>query len=68
MSLYKYPTQSPMAHKALLFPEGQEVQPAAETLSSLWSFKRGMGVMQGDDEGLVTVQTVCVQQALMLSA
>lgn len=47
-----------MAHKALLFPEGQEVQPEAETLSSLQSFERGMGVMEGDAEGLVTVQTV----------
>lgn len=42
-----------MALKALLFPEGQEVQLEAETLSSLQSFERGMGVLEGNDEGLV---------------
>lgn len=59
MSLYKYTAQSPMAHKARVFPEGQEVQPEAETLSSLQSFKGGMGIVASDDEGLVTAQTVC---------
>ncbi|KAG7327281.1 hypothetical protein KOW79_008887 [Hemibagrus wyckioides] len=59
MSLYKYPAQSPMAHEVLLFPEGQEVQPEAETLSSLQSFEREMGIVEGDDEGSVTVETVC---------
>lgn len=48
-----------MAHKVLLFPEGQEVQPKAETLGSLQSFERGMGIMEGDDERSVTVHTVC---------
>lgn len=50
-----------MAHKALLFPEGQEVQPEAETLSFLQSFEWGMGVTEGDDKGLVTVQTVSLK-------
>lgn len=67
MSLYKYPAQSPMVYKALLFPEGQEVQPEAETLISLQSFERGIGVMEDDDEGLVTVQTVCKVDSHVIS-